>query len=84
MVADLEACRATLGDTHPDTLTSMCDFAGLLQNTGDLDQAEPLFRAALEGRRTKLGDAHPDTQKSKAGVRAFLEAQGKHAEAAAL
>ncbi len=36
-----------LGPKHPDTLTSVNNLAGLLQNKGDYDGAEPLYRRAL-------------------------------------
>ena len=57
----LEACRETLGDRHPDLLTSIHNLGVLLQKKGDLAAAEPLLREALEGIRETLGDRHPDT-----------------------
>ena len=39
-----------LGERHPATLNSMNNLAVLLQAQGKLEEAEPLYRAALEGR----------------------------------
>ena len=57
----LDGRRRTLGDEHPDTLTSINSMGYLLQSHGKLGEAEPYFREALEGRRRTLGDEHPDT-----------------------
>jgi len=57
----LEAFRRTLGDSHPDTLSSINNLGLLLKGQGKLSEAESLFRVALEGRRGTLGDTHPDT-----------------------
>ena len=53
--------RSTLGDEHPDTLTSMNNLASLLLGRGKLSEAEPLFMEGLRMRRSILGDEHPDT-----------------------
>ena len=42
--------RATLGDTHPDTLTSINHMNSLLKAMGELDAARPLYEQALAGR----------------------------------
>ena len=47
--------HARTGPTHPDTLTSVNNLAGLLQAQGKLDEAEPLYRRALAGREETLG-----------------------------
>merc|ERR1719442_303056 len=52
----LQRRREALGERHPDTLVLMDCIAGLLTDQGDLEGAEPLFRAALQGRREVLGD----------------------------
>ena len=43
----LQKRRSTLGDAHPDTLTSMNNLAELLRAQGKFGEAEPLFREAL-------------------------------------
>ena len=49
--AALAGCRQVLGDTHPDTLTSMDNLAILYQAKGDYAVAEPLYQSALAGCR---------------------------------
>ena len=40
--------QAKLGPDHPQTLTCLNDFAGLLKAKGHLEEAEPLYREALK------------------------------------
>jgi len=53
--------EATLGPTHPDTLTSVNNLGVLRQDMGKHVEALPLFRRALEGREATLGPTHKDT-----------------------
>ena len=46
----LKARRETMGDRHPDTLTSIYNYAVLLEAKGDLDGAAPLYREAIQGK----------------------------------
>ena len=39
----LDGCRATLGDRHPDTLTSINNMGVLLEDMGREDEAALLF-----------------------------------------
>ena len=55
----LSGRRETLGDTHPDTLSSMNNLANLLQAQGKLSEAEQLYRDALRCRRED-GDGSSD------------------------
>ena len=57
----LEIDRQTLGDDHPDTLTTMNNLAATLRNQGDLAGARALQEQVLEARRRVLGEEHPDT-----------------------
>ena len=57
----LQACRATLGDRHPSTLTSINNLGLLLHAMGKLEEARPLLEEALQAQRETLGDRHPDT-----------------------
>jgi Tetratricopeptide repeat len=45
---------------HPDVAISLNDLASLLQDKGDLAEAELLIRRGLEIRENKLGLEHPD------------------------
>ena len=57
----LEMRRATRGDRHSSTLTSIGNLGTLLRDKGDLTAAEPLLREALEVSRETLGDRYPST-----------------------
>ena len=70
-----------MGDSHPDTLTSINNLALLLKTQGKLGEAEPLYREALDGRRRTLGDSHPSTLTSINNLAGLLQAQGKLGEA---
>jgi tetratricopeptide (TPR) repeat protein len=53
--------RKHLGDTHPDTITSMNNLAGLYKSQGRYGEAEPLYTKALQLCEKVLGKEHPDT-----------------------
>jgi len=58
----LEKRRATLGNSHTDTLNSINNLAVLFDNQERYDEAEPLYLEVLEKRRaTLVGNSHPDT-----------------------
>ena len=80
----LEARRATLGDRHPHTLTSMNNLGSLLRDQGKLDEAGVLYREALEASRATLGDRHPDTLISISYLGRLLHDQGRLGEAETL
>ncbi len=54
-----DASRATLGEEHPNTLTSLNNLATLLQAQGKLAEAEPLLEEALRASRATIGEEHP-------------------------
>ena len=56
--------RETLGNRHPDTLTSIGNLGLLLKDQGKYDEAEPLLREDLQACRETLGDRHPSTLSS--------------------
>ena len=66
--------RATLGNRHPHTLSSINNLGSLLHDKGDLAAAEPLYREALEGQRKTLGNRHPATLNSIRNLGALLQA----------
>jgi len=78
---ELAGYRATLGDTHPDTLESINDLGVLLLDQDDLAAAEPLLREAVAGCRATLGNTHQDTLTSINDLGALLRAQGDLAAA---
>ena len=77
----LEARERTLGNEHPDTLTSVNNLALLLRRTGRYDEAEPLYRRALEARERTLGNEHPDTLISVNNLAVLLDNKGRYDEA---
>ena len=48
--------RRLYGREHPEVADSLMDLAEVLQDRGDLDGAETLFREALAMRRKLLGE----------------------------
>ena len=75
------------GDSHPDTLTSMSNFASTLRargDRGDLGEAREFQERVLEGCRQALGESHPETFKSMGNLALTLYAQGDLGEARAL
>ena len=68
----------TKGDSHPDTLLSVSNLAGLYDSQGKYDLAEPLFVQCLEKSRAVLGDSHPNTLASVNNLNGIYRAQGKH------
>ncbi len=73
--------KATLGERHPDTATSLNNLAGLLQAQGDYAAAKPLYEHALAIRKATLGERHPDTATSLNNLAYLLQAQGDYATA---
>jgi tetratricopeptide (TPR) repeat protein len=73
--------EATLGQHHPETLSSLDNLAGLLQAMGKHKEAEPVLRRANERRETSLGPNHRDTFASMDSLAALLPQVGKHEEA---
>ena len=60
----LEARRRTLGDEHPDTLSSMNNLAETYRALGRMKEAAALHEKVLEASRRTLGDEHPHTLSS--------------------
>ncbi|KAG5176862.1 hypothetical protein JKP88DRAFT_249246 [Tribonema minus] len=70
-----------LGAEHPDTATSLNNFAKLLQVQDRLAEAEPLHRRALAIWEEALGAKHPHAATSLNNLAELLQAQGKLVEA---
>jgi serine/threonine-protein kinase len=56
----LDEKRAALGDDHPSVARSLNNLGLLVQNRGDLDEAERLLRESLEIRRRVWTADHPE------------------------
>ncbi|MFJ4094585.1 FxSxx-COOH system tetratricopeptide repeat protein [Kitasatospora sp. NPDC089913] len=74
--AALTQFEQTLGDTHPDTLTSRNNLAYAYESAGDLDRAIPLYETTLTQREQTLGDTHPDTLTSRNNLASAYESAG--------
>jgi hypothetical protein len=79
-----EICRQELGNTHPDTLTSMNNLAHSLWQLGDLTGAQRLHEDVLAASRQVLGDEHPHTLTSIGNLALTLGARGDFAAAQTL
>ena len=70
-----------LGKTHPSTLTTMGNLAGVLYKQGKYAEAETISRQTLELSEVVLGKTHPETLASMNTLAAVLNNQGKYTEA---
>jgi tetratricopeptide (TPR) repeat protein len=70
-----------LGPEHPDTATSLNDYAELLRVQGDPGKAQPLYERALAIYEMTLGPEHPWTATSIIGLAQVLQAMGNNADA---
>jgi Tetratricopeptide repeat len=57
----VEARKRTLGEEHPDTLSSIHALAFLYSETGRWPEALRLMEQVVEARKRTLGEEHPDT-----------------------
>jgi hypothetical protein len=73
----LDGRRRTLGDSHPDTLTSVRSLAIFLEALMQLDEAEALYRELCKGYLRSLGASHPDVKASLDNLKRFLRAHGR-------
>ena len=69
----LQARRATLGDRHPSTLSSIHRMGLLLKEMGKLDEARPLLEEAAHLGKAAMGERHPDTLIFAADLDALLK-----------
>ncbi len=77
----LELRRASVGNTHIDTLISMNSLAALLLDQGHLAEAEPLMQEVLALHRRQLGDNHIETIIATNNYATLLKDLGRLAEA---
>lgn len=73
--------RRVLGDSHPQTLSSMDDLGWTLNREGHYPEAEKLQRETLDLRRRVLGPEHTDTLRSMTNLAGTLSLEGHYAEA---
>jgi len=62
-----------LSATHPNTATSLNGQAGLYQDQGKYEEAEPLYQRALAIYEQVLGATHPSTRIVQRNYALFLQ-----------
>ncbi|GAA1747066.1 FxSxx-COOH system tetratricopeptide repeat protein [Nonomuraea bangladeshensis] len=75
--------QASLGEEHPDTLTSRGNLATVLRDLGRLEEAEAEARAVWQVQVRVLGEEHPDTLASRNNLALALQRLGRLGEAEA-
>jgi len=73
--------KRVLGAKNPETLRSMKDLAGVLNEESHYPEAEKLSRETVESRRQTLGSEHRDTLESMTQLALILNNQGRFPEA---
>ncbi len=73
--------RAILGEEHPNTLTSLSNYAQCLGSVGRAGEALPHHERALQLRRQVLGEEHPNTLTSLNNYALCLGSVGRAGEA---
>jgi hypothetical protein len=81
VVPALELRASTLGEEHPDTLTSMANLASTFWNQGRWKQAEELEVQVMKTSLRVLGEEHPNTLTSMANLASTILNQGRWKEA---
>ncbi|MEU6234003.1 tetratricopeptide repeat protein [Kitasatospora sp. NPDC047058] len=69
-------CARTLGESHPDTLTSRHNLALAYRMAGDLERAIPLYETILAEREQALGHTHPGTLTTRNNLAVAYQAAG--------
>ncbi|KAH8826755.1 hypothetical protein DL96DRAFT_1212611, partial [Flagelloscypha sp. PMI_526] len=77
----LEHQKRTLGDRHPDTLSSMNDLASLYGKLGRHAEALDLELSVVANRKHALGNEHPHTLMSMNNLATIYKELGRYTEA---
>ena len=77
----LEIDRRILGDDHPRLSEHIGNLAIVVQNLGDLKQAEALYREAIRRREKAYGVLSAQTASARANFGALLQREGRLDEA---
>ncbi|KAK6334266.1 hypothetical protein TWF730_003480 [Orbilia blumenaviensis] len=80
----LVGCEKTLGENHPDTLSTINNIAGVFDNQGKFTEAVQWYERALAGRKETLGENHTDTLTTINNMAGVFDNQGKYNEAVEL
>ncbi|THX80375.1 hypothetical protein D6D04_04634 [Aureobasidium pullulans] len=77
----MQTSNRTLGEEHPQTLTSMAHLAATYSNQGRWEEAEELKVSVMETMQKVLGEEHPNTLTSMANLAGTYSSQGRWKEA---
>lgn len=80
----VQSFTRTVGERHPDTLTSMSNLANGYREVGRTAEALTLIERVLRLRTEILGERHQDTLISMNSLAVAYSALGRHAEALSL
>ncbi|MFF1768429.1 tetratricopeptide repeat protein [Streptomyces sp. NPDC058249] len=69
--------RVSLGDTHPSTLATRHNLAGVLRELGEVERARGELEAVLAHWRDALGDNHPSTLSARHSLALVLRGLGE-------
>ena len=72
----LDTLHRLLGPSHPKTVSLVRELSVIVLEGGDLDEAEPLLRAAERGCTTLFGEVHPDSLSARMLLGQVLAARG--------
>jgi tetratricopeptide (TPR) repeat protein len=77
----LEIDRRVLGDDHPRVARGLNNLAVVLQNMGEVQQAEAMYRESIRRNEHAYGERHPETVLAKDNYGLLLQREGRLAEA---
>ena len=77
----LEARRETLGEDHPDTVTTLNELGSLLKVQGHYEQAKPFYERSLKVLKKAFGDDHPRVATAHHNLAQLLRNQGHYDQA---
>ena len=80
----MQARVETLGEYHPDTLTSMISITSLYQHQGRWEEADQLLEHVTEIKETMLDESHSDQLASQHDLAMAYQANGQKREAVEL
>ncbi|KAJ3062890.1 cytosolic leucyl tRNA synthetase [Podochytrium sp. JEL0797] len=76
--------RLSLGETHPETLSTLSDLGMLKNSVGQYAEAEMMLLQCLEAREMALGDDHLDTLASMNNLAGCFFSSGQYEKAKTL
>jgi tetratricopeptide (TPR) repeat protein len=69
--------KRTLGEEHPDTLTTIANLVLIYSNQGRYKEAKELLERVVMTNKRALGEEHPDTLTTMANLALLYSNQGR-------